>query len=71
MKFKNFELNARPFLSNAYCECGERLKEVSSGWFSKVWFCKECDNVYQLELRKIPKKKISIDFLAQYKREAT
>lgn len=63
MQFKNFEIHARPAISDAFCECGKRLEEVSDGWFSVGLFCEECENVYKLELRKVPSKKVSKEWI--------
>lgn len=65
MKFKNFSIHASPFISDAYCECGNSLKEVSNGFFSIVMFCSICENIYQLKLIKVPNKKIDHEFLEQ------
>lgn len=70
MRFNNFNLNARPFLNNAYCGCGNLLKEVSDGFISSAWFCPKCENVYTLKLIKVPKKKVNDNFLKQARKEA-
>ena len=70
MKGKNFTLSAMPFLSDAYCECGNNLKEVSNGWFSKVWYCIKCKYIYELKLIKMPKKKLNKDFMVQCEKES-
>lgn len=69
MKFENFEIHAQPFLSNAYCRCGNNLKEVSNGLFSSAMFCTKCENVYIAKLIKLPDKKISDEFLEQARSE--
>ena len=65
MKFKNFDLSAEPVIQNAYCKCGHLLTEMPNGWFSSVWYCEKCDNVYKLKLVKVPDKKVSKRFLEQ------
>jgi len=71
MKFDDFEINAAPFISHAYCKCGNNLKMVSNGWFSKAMFCPKCEKVYQLKLIKVPDKKVNPEFLEQCRKEAT
>ena len=70
MKFDKFEITSSSHIVNATCECGYRMEEVSNGWFSSALFCKECENVYELKLIKVPKKKIGEDFLVQCRVEA-
>jgi len=65
MKFDNFSIHAFPKITDAYCKCGESLRQVSNGWISVVMFCVKCENVYELVLRKIPKKKVTEKFLVQ------
>ena len=65
MIFNNFELHATPFISNASCKCGQELKQVSNGFFSFVLYCPKCENIYKMKMVKIPKKKISKEFLEQ------
>ena len=66
---KNFKLYATIHLLDAFCECGERLIEVSNGWFSKAGYCPKCENVYVLKLVKVPKRKVSREFLEQCRAE--
>lgn len=63
MIFDNFSLRAEPFVQDARCKCGNDLKEVSDGFFSAVWYCPKCENIYQLKLIKTPAKKVSERFL--------
>lgn len=69
MKFNNFEIHAMPFFKG-YCCCGENLKQVSNGFFSRAMYCPKCENVYLIKLVKAPKKIISKDFLQQAREEA-
>ena len=62
MIFDNFEIYA-------FCKCGNTLRTVSNGLLSNVMFCSKCENIYQLQLRKIPKKKISKEFIEQCRKE--
>jgi hypothetical protein len=64
-----FNLFAIPKLEG-YCKCGNKLYEVSNGLLGKAWFCKKCENVYLLELRKVPEKKITKKYLEQCRKEA-
>lgn len=65
MKFDGFDVHASPFLTDAYCECGEKLNEVSNGWISAALYCKKCENVYVITKRKLQKNKITREFLQQ------
>ena len=69
MQFKNFRIWASPFIKDAYCKCGEELKQVSNGLFGVVMFCPKCENVYELKLIKVPKGKVGMAFLEQARRE--
>lgn len=70
MKFKDFTVRAYPKIEEvSSCECGTDLKQVSNGWYSYAWACPKCLNIYCLELRKYPSKKVNKDFLNQVKRE--
>lgn len=60
-----FRISADPFITDAYCECGADLKEVSNGWFSRAMFCPKCHNVYELKLIKFAKNKINADFIKE------
>ena len=67
--FKNFKINATPFLSEGYCECGETLREVSNGLLSGAFYCIKCENVYTLKLIKIQKKYLNKKFIDQCREE--
>lgn len=69
MHFKDFSLSTRPYIYNAYCKCGEDLREVSNGFFNRVLFCSKCHSVYALELVKLPKKTVSKHFIDQCMKE--
>lgn len=64
MKFKNFSLQAEPIIRDAYCSnCRGLLTEVRNNLISSVWYCKKCENVYELRLIKVPSEKVSKRFL--------
>lgn len=63
MKFTNFEIHANPFFAKTYCKKGHTLLELQNGWFSKVWYCEECDDTYELKLIKMNKKRIDKEAL--------
>ena len=69
MIFDNFKIDALPYIHSAHCKCGGTLKEVSNGFFSRALFCPRCKNVYRLQLRKVPKKKVSEEFIKQCEEE--
>ncbi len=70
MEFNGFKIHSFPQIIDAYCKkCGELLKQVSNGWISSVMFCIKCENVYELKLMKVAKKKIGEDFLMQCRQE--
>lgn len=70
MKFEGFSIHAHPFISNASCrECHATLKEVSNGLISSAMFCPKCESVYILRLVKLPKNKVTPEFLAQSRQE--
>lgn len=59
MNFKNFNIGARPVFDNVYCpKCKQDMKELPDGWFSCVWYCEKCKNVFTLKLSKISDKNI-------------
>lgn len=70
MKFDKFEIHAAPFICNAYCKCGNDLKEVPNGWLSKALFCPKCESVYQLKLTKVPDKMVNSEFLEQCRKKS-
>jgi len=70
MKFKNFRIHAEPYIMDAKCNCGQKLKEVSNGFLSSVMYCPFCEEIYELKLIKIPKKKISKEFLEHCRKES-
>jgi len=65
MIFDGFEIHFFERITDANCECGNRLTEVSNGWISAALFCTKCENVYILKKIKLPKKKITKEFLTQ------
>jgi hypothetical protein len=69
MLFEKFKIHATPHISDAYCECGDKLEQVSNGWFSVAMYCLKCESVYTLQLRKVPKKKVTKKFLEQCREE--
>lgn len=71
MKFNNrFRIVAEPYITEAYCNCGQELKTVSNGLLASALFCPKCEAVYQLKLIRVPKKQISDEYLEQCRREA-
>lgn len=69
MKFNGFSLSAEPFIHDAFCECGDRLRQVSNGWLSAALYCTKCENVYMIKKVKLPKKKVTKEFLKQCREE--
>jgi hypothetical protein len=67
MIFDNFKIAASPFIADAYCKCRNRLHEVPNGLMSVVLYCPKCEDVYELKLVKLPKSKVSEEFLNQCK----
>ena len=65
MKFEGFDIHATPFIIESYCECGSNLVEVSNGWLSSALFCVKCENVYVIKKIKLPKTKVTKEFLNQ------
>lgn len=65
MIFNSCKISATVFVHDAYCECGNYLKEVSNGFISAALFCPKCENVYILKRIKVNKKKVPKDFLEQ------
>lgn len=70
LEFDKFSIAAIPHIVDAYCECGRTMREVANGFLSRAMFCSKCENVYQLKLVKVPKKKISAEYLEQARAEA-
>ena len=71
MIFNKFKINAAPFFCDAYCKCGKELIEVSNGFLSSSLFCQKCENVYEIKMVKVPKKRLSKDYLEQCREEAS
>lgn len=69
MIFDGFKIAASPFITDAYCKCGNRLHEVSNGLLSAAMFCPKCENVYLLKLVKLPDKKVTKEFLEQCRKK--
>jgi len=70
MVYNNFSLVAFPHIQDAYCKCGETLREVSNGFLSTAMYCPKCENIYQLKLVKLPASKITAKFLKLCRVEA-
>ena len=70
MKVSGCEIHAKPFITDAYCKCGESLVQVSNGFFSIAMYCPKCENVYGLKLIKYPAKYISAVYINQCRKEA-
>ena len=69
MIYDNFKLVAFPHITDAYCKCGETLREVSNGFLSTSMYCPRCENVYQIKLIKVPPSKITEKYLKQCREE--
>jgi hypothetical protein len=69
MKLGEVEIHAEPYITRAYCKCKEALKQVSNGFLGTAFYCSKCDSVYELKLIKVPKKKISKEYLEQCRKE--
>jgi len=65
MIYEGFKIHSTERISEAYCECNAELKEVSNGFLSRSLFCPKCENVYLLKKVKLPKKKLTEEFLKQ------
>ena len=66
MIFKDFEIHASPFITNATCrECRNDCYQAPNGFFGKVLFCPTCEIVYEIKMVKIPSKKIDNEFIEQ------
>lgn len=67
MKIRLYDFFASVSLlpDRVFCDCGDRLYEISNGLLDRLWICESCHNVYQLELRKIPLNKLSKDYIKQ------
>jgi len=70
MIFEKFEIRAYPTLCESYCDCGEKLVEVSNGWLSvALFFCPKCETVYLIKRVKASKKQVTREFLEQCREE--
>jgi hypothetical protein len=70
MKLNRGRLIAFPAITDAHCDCGNTLKEVSNGFISSAWFCTKCETVYVLELVKVKSKAVTNEFLKQCREDA-
>jgi len=50
-----FRVVATPYFVEVGCPlCHNRMTELQNGWFGNPgWWCKKCEQVYHLELRKM------------------
>ncbi len=56
MIFDSFELHASPFFSRVLCpKHRNEMIELDNGWFSKCWYCKQCEYPYELKFLKMKK----------------
>ena len=69
MIFNKFKISAAPFITDAYCKCGNGLKQVTNGLMSVAMYCPKCENVYTLKLIKAPAKDVTEKFLKQCREE--
>ena len=67
MKISLKDIIAIPELRrNVYSSCcGDELFSISDGLFDNAWICETCHNIFQLQLVKIPKKKLTKEFMKQ------
>lgn len=70
MIYQKFRISTSWYITDAYCECGELLVEVSDSLLSSAMFCTVCENVYKLDLRKVPSKKLGKSFIERCRKEA-
>jgi len=71
MIFDDFKIGAEPFIHDAFCKCGNKLEQVSNGFLSCSLFCSKCENVYQIRMIKVPKKRLSKEYLEQCRKQTT
>jgi len=69
MLFDKFSISATPFIHDALCKCGNRLKQVSNGLLSAAFYCPKCENVYRLKLVKAQAKDVTEEYLKQCRKE--
>lgn len=69
MLCKGFRIVATPSIMEAYCKCGNELREVSSGFLGTALYCPKCENVYEIKLVKAAAKNVSERFLQQCRDE--
>jgi len=69
MIFNNFKIRATPHIYEAHCKCGEELIEVDNGWVSTAYWCPKCNSVYVPKLIKLPKNKVTKEFLKQCRQD--
>jgi len=56
-----FKIRTEYKVHDAYCNCGEELKEISDGWFDSAYICKECKSFYKLKLVKQRKDRLHLE----------
>lgn len=66
---EGFTIAATPFITDAFCKCGNTLKQVSNGLFGSAMFCTKCEKVYTLKLVQAPTKDVGSEFLGQCRKE--
>ena len=71
MKFKNLEIKTTFKLGGTCRDCHNDLKEVPNGWLSSALFCPKCEAVYEIKLVKVPKEKVTKEYLEQCRKETT
>ena len=65
MIYAGFEIHSTEHIYDAYCECGASLTEVSNGMLSTALYCEKCENVYVIKKVKLPKNKVTKEYLNQ------
>jgi len=65
MIYDGFKIHSTEYIHDAYCECGNSLTEVSNGLLSAALYCPKCENVYLLKKVKLPRNKVTKEFLKE------
>jgi len=63
MKFGTLQVQAEPHFIAKCPRCSYNMKECPEGWFSSVFYCKKCDDIYEVRLIKRAKKTINKKYL--------
>lgn len=72
MDFDHFRIHATPQIEGARCRhCMGECKPVPNGLFGQVLYCSFCEIVYRITMVKVPKNKVSDEYLEQCRRFIT